>query len=31
MKGLRLAWVGIFSCGLMLQDAEAGQLPESGN
>jgi len=26
-----MAWVGIFSCGLMLQDAEAGQLPESGN
>lgn len=31
MKGIRLACTGIFSCGLMLQDAEAGQLQESGN
>ena len=31
MKRVRLAYTGIFACGLTIQGAEAGQLPESGN
>ena len=31
MKRIRLACTGIFACGLMLQGAEAGELPESDN